>query len=170
MSIEFHCPKCGKGIKAPDDGGGKRGECPSCHQSVYIPTPEDKLEPLDLAPIDETEEQQREEMLKESQRLMEETRHASSAPAEDSPRAGGKAPASATPDVDVYQLVIQFAEKMSAGDLGDAESIGRTLRRYPQKTQEAVDQILMDEMPPNELADIPRPVLSGFLKQLTQKG
>ena len=46
MTIEFHCPKCGKHIKAPKEAAGKNGKCPACHQSVYVPTPDDEIEPL----------------------------------------------------------------------------------------------------------------------------
>ena len=58
MSIKFHCEHCGKRIDAPDTAGGKWGKCPSCHNKVYVPQPEDGDEPLTLAPVDETEEQE----------------------------------------------------------------------------------------------------------------
>ena len=56
MPIEFHCSHCGHKVKAPDDAAGKRGKCPACKNSVYIPTPSEDLEPLTLAPLDTKEE------------------------------------------------------------------------------------------------------------------
>lgn len=164
MSIEFHCPKCGAQVKAPNDAGGRRGKCPSCEQSVYIPTPEDQLEPLELEPLNEEEERRQQELLEESRRLAEETRRTAA-----KTRGGETNAQRGAPDVDVQQLVTDYAQRMSAGELEDAESIAKVLARHPEQTREVAEQILMDEVPPEELSDIPRPVLAGFLKQLTQR-
>ncbi len=163
MSIEFHCPKCGALVKAPDDAGGRRGKCPSCEQSVYIPTPADQLEPLELEPLNEEEERRQQELLEESRRLAEETLRSASRPPGEETSAPPR-----EPEVDVQQLVTEYAQRMSAGELEDAESIAKVLARHPDKTREVAERILMDEVPPEELSDIPRPVLAGFLKQLTQ--
>ena len=69
MSIEFHCEHCGKSVRAPDETGGKHGKCPSCHQSVYIPMPSDQVEPLDISPVDQTEERERARLRKEALQL-----------------------------------------------------------------------------------------------------
>ena len=39
MSITFQCEHCHKEIQAPDESGGKRGKCPFCQQSTYVPSP-----------------------------------------------------------------------------------------------------------------------------------
>ena len=62
MSIDFHCPFCNVMIKAPDNTGGKKGKCPKCKQTVYIPQPQAELDEFDLAPLDEEEERQRRKM------------------------------------------------------------------------------------------------------------
>ena len=56
MSIELHCPKCGKLIRAPENTGGKHGKCPYCQGRVYIPMPYCKEEEILLAPIDAEED------------------------------------------------------------------------------------------------------------------
>ena len=61
MSIEVHCPKCGKVIRAPDDAGGKHGRCPSCKESVYVPLPPADEGEIKLAPLDEEEDSNEDE-------------------------------------------------------------------------------------------------------------
>mgnify|MGYP000946439218 CR=1 FL=1 len=51
MAIEFHCEFCGKQVRAQDEHAGKRAKCPSCHQSVYVPTPSDQIEALGIEPL-----------------------------------------------------------------------------------------------------------------------
>lgn len=67
MSITFRCEHCDKQIEAPDSAGGKRGKCPYCHQSNYIPRPVSEDELVPLAPIDEDQERRQQE---EIDRLM----------------------------------------------------------------------------------------------------
>ena len=59
MSISFNCEKCGKKIVAPDEAGGRRGRCPYCQASNYIPSPIKDDEIYDLAPEDADEEARR---------------------------------------------------------------------------------------------------------------
>lgn len=162
MPIEFHCPKCNQQIRAPDDAGGKRGKCPSCQQSVYIPTPVDKIEPLELTPLDEQEERERERMLEETRRLAEAASQVTRAPQAGAD--GGATPMQRLPDAD--RQVIQYVKAMAEGRLEEAEQFAAVLRRHPDQADEAIQRLTMDEMPPDELADVPRPVLLGFLKQL----
>lgn len=164
MPIEFHCPKCNKPIRAPDDSGGKRGKCPSCEQSVYIPTPPDEIEPLDLEPLDEEEERKREQLLEETRKLTDEVRHAQNLPPDSGAKSPNASPMEMRPDVE--RLVIQYVLAMADGRLDEAEQFAATIKRQAQKAAEVVQRITMDEMPPDELQKIPRPVLNGFLKQL----
>ena len=59
MGIDFQCQHCRKKVNAPDSAAGKRGKCPFCGQSNYIPTPLTEDDVLPLAPLDEEEERQR---------------------------------------------------------------------------------------------------------------
>jgi uncharacterized RDD family membrane protein YckC/phage FluMu protein Com len=37
MTIEFHCPNCGKVLKTADDKAGVRAKCPGCAETVTVP-------------------------------------------------------------------------------------------------------------------------------------
>lgn len=37
--VDFRCPHCGKGMRAPDELAGKSGTCPACGQAVVVPKP-----------------------------------------------------------------------------------------------------------------------------------
>ena len=67
MSINFHCESCKKKIKAPDEAGGKWGNCPFCKHRCYIPLPktEDEAE-LTLEPLNANEETQMEELMQQT--------------------------------------------------------------------------------------------------------
>ena len=78
MGISFHCTKCKKKIKAPDNAGGKYGACPTCGHRCYIPRPHSKDEvELKLIPIDPNEQTNYAKMMRESynitQNVMQET-------------------------------------------------------------------------------------------------
>lgn len=171
MAIEFHCNHCGRLIKTGDEHGGKRGKCPSCHNSVYIPTPSDQIEPLDLAPLDEAAVQEAERQARAAQELASRLRRDQALPEESrtfqTPSAAPDAPAEA--HVDMEHLVTDYVECMASGDLEEAEELKSQIRRRPREADETIDRILADEMPPAALQDVPRPVLAGFLKQLRGK-
>lgn len=41
MTIEFHCPQCGKFLRTPDDKAGVRASCPGCGVPVTVPIAEE---------------------------------------------------------------------------------------------------------------------------------
>ena len=58
--IHFKCVYCGQRILANDDGRGKKGLCPTCKHTIYVPPvfqPESNLAPLALAPETPPKEQ-----------------------------------------------------------------------------------------------------------------
>ena len=69
MAIKFHCENCGQKVQAPDEHGGKRGQCPFCKHSIYIPAAAEEGGEIPLAPLSDQEEQKRRELLEESARL-----------------------------------------------------------------------------------------------------
>lgn len=172
MAIEFHCEHCGKLVRAADEHAGKRGKCPGCQQSVYIPNPE--IEPLPIAPLDREDQQRQRDLLDETRRLTEEIRHERDTPPPEAPR-GTKQPRPA-PEGDarlshvvMQEAVVNYAKAMAAGDLGRAAELNREIRRDFRLAEEVIQRIMVDEIPPAELADIPRPVLIAFFKQLREK-
>ena len=76
MSITFQCEHCHKEVKAPDTAAGKRGKCPHCQQSCYIPAPVSDDELYDIAPLDEEGERKREEELRRIREQEKELRFA----------------------------------------------------------------------------------------------
>jgi len=89
MAIELHCPLCNKLIRAPDNAGGKRGKCPYCAGSVYIPMPPDEQSEIPLAPVDETVEKRKERLRKESTAYAAQVDHAQKPKYDTGPPASG---------------------------------------------------------------------------------
>jgi hypothetical protein len=172
MPIEFHCEHCGKLIRSGEEHAGKHGKCPACHQSVYIPTPSDQLEPLHLAPLDEKEERERQKMLQASRELAQRLlREREAGP--DTGHGRAAAPASApggdarlNPDMET--LVIEYAICMADGNLAEAEELAVDIRRNMKQAEDVMQRLTLDEMPPPQLTKIPRPVLVGFFRQLRE--
>ncbi len=167
MPIEFHCVHCGHKVKAPDDAAGKRGKCPTCKNSVYVPTPSEDIEPLRLAPIDETarrEREREEENARQSARRIREDR---TEPAPEGPKVPLPEP---TGDVrlapDMETLVTEYVLCMAESKLTEAEELAKDVRAHLAAAQEYIQRLTQDELPPTRLAHIPRGVLLKFLKQL----
>lgn len=166
--IEFHCPQCDRLIKAPEGSGGKKGVCPSCGRTVYIPTPSDELEPYDLAPVDEADQrhqaQLEAEALAQQQAILHERGDLDSAG--DTPSARSQ-PADSKEDP--RQMIISYLLAMSESRLDDAQRVVDQLRRRKKAARKALDELGMDSLPPEELAGIPEPVRRGFLKSLASQ-
>ena len=160
MSIELHCPQCQKLIRAPGNVGGKRGKCPYCGASVYVPTPPDESEEIGLAPIDEQEEQRARKLRRECAQYTAAVDHATDL-GDDGPEV-----AETAGDVgDVEDDVEAFIIAMRDSKLDEADAATKRLRRSPAKTREYVQNLLADEIPP-PVENVPPPVVQGFLKTL----
>jgi len=58
LTIEFHCPYCGKLLKTLDDKAGLRANCPQCAELVTVPSPSGagaEIEALDSAAVCESD-------------------------------------------------------------------------------------------------------------------
>lgn len=166
MSIEFHCEHCGHKVRAPRKSAGHRGKCPFCGQSVYIPTPVEEIEILDLAPEDESEEQRRRRLEQEALAIEREILHArEETPADDdasattpqSPPAARQSP---------EQLVLQYLIALKNTRPDQAESILTRLKIQPRSARETVERMLADPTPPPELQDLPPNLYTSFLRKL----
>ncbi len=169
MAIEFHCDHCGHLVRTADENAGKRGKCPRCHQSVYIPTPREQIKPLGLAPVDEAVEREQQRLDEESRDVARRLRDEQQAPPETYQTNTGPENVGADLSLggDMETLIVEYALAMAGGQLNEAEEYARTIRANPERAQETIDRISADELPPERLANIPRPVLMGFLKQLS---
>jgi hypothetical protein len=164
MSISFKCEHCHKQVEAPDAAAGKRGKCPYCQESVYIPAPVKDDELLDLAPIDEEEERRLERerrLLHEQQKalLLETDRKVVEPPDE-------KEGASAA---DVEHLVVNYCLDMVNGKLTTADAHAKKLRGFGAAAQEAVANFISGKSIEPALAKIPGRLLQGFLTELRDK-
>ncbi len=174
MPIEFHCNHCGKLVRAPDNAGGKHGQCPGCHQSVYVPTPSDQIEVLDVAPIDQAAEREAQRAAREAQQLAQRLLHERDAGPERAADADAKARGAGggtfmpRPEhrPDMRRLVIDYALAMASSSIDRAEKLAQEIRSDMRSAEKAIEAVTVDEIPPPELAKIPRPVLNGFFRSL----
>jgi hypothetical protein len=166
MSIELHCPKCGKVIRAPDNAGGKHGKCPYCKESVYVPMPAEEVEEIGLAPIDEEEEQRLAEERRRSIEYITAVDHGTDTRG----ITDDDGPSSTTPGevVDVPACVEMFIVAMRDSKLEDADDAVADLKRAGSRAKDYVQGLTVDEMPP-EVENVPPPVVQGFLKTLLNR-
>jgi hypothetical protein len=172
MAIEFHCEHCGKMIRAGNEHAGKRGKCPHCQNSVYIPSPAAEAEPLSLSPLDVRDEQRERELEEESRRLAQQIRQEKDVPPESHIAAAPKPEPlydARLTAANMENLVIEYALCMSKGELAEAGELATEIRTSPRAAEEVLQRLMLDEVPPPQLAKIPRPVLVGFLRQLRDK-
>lgn len=169
-SIEFHCNHCGKMIKTSGEHAGKRGKCPHCHNVVYIPTPDDELEPLRLAPVDDEDEQERRQLEEESRKIAQRLRSESDdVPPELAEKSTPAPEGDARLPSDMELLVTEYILCMSQGKLDEAEKLAEEIRKDMGRAEDFIQRLTMDELPPAQLADIPRAVINGFVKQLREE-
>jgi hypothetical protein len=160
MSISFHCESCKKKITAPDDAGGKWGKCPSCNHKCYIPTPrKDDEEELNLSPLDEEEEEKYEKVMRETQNLTGALLHQTETPPE--PAEGGE-----IDDKQLTILIIKYLRQMADGQLDEAQTTADKIVPYKSQVKTALQNILSAERPEPELADVPKKVLVGFVRNI----
>ena len=173
MSIELHCPNCNKGIRAPDDAGGKRGLCPSCKQSVYIPSPAAEEDIIPMAAIDEADQLRGEELHQESigfAAAVDRDRKAKEGAVES--QGGARDPFGVTEApgevVDLAGDVEQFILAMRDSKLDDAERIAVDLDKAGVRACDYVQGLMLDQMPP-KMEGVPQPLVQGFLKALLER-
>ena len=172
MPNEFHCPKCGRLIRAPASAGGKRGKCPYCKQSVYIPSLSEDVEAIPLAPVDEASEDRERALEDEARRFA--TAISQEEPGkydtgEPPPPSGESAmPLPRDFDVDVPELVNDYLSAMAASDMGRADTAARQLRKQAAQAKAHVERLIADKLPPPDLGSVPAPVYKGFLRSLLE--
>jgi len=162
MSITFHCEYCGKRIEAADSAGGKWGKCPSCHNKLYVPSP-DSGEELKLAPLNETDLEREKRLMAETYRLTQDILQEREVPD------GPPEPAGALYEMSDRELknnIILYLRQMAYGDLDEAERTAALIAPFAVQATAIVDRIALSEIPEPELADIPQQMLSGSIRAL----
>jgi DNA-directed RNA polymerase subunit RPC12/RpoP len=163
MSITFRCEHCRKDVQAPESAAGKRGKCPYCGHSSYIPAPVSDDDLLPLAPVDEEEEQRRQQ---EVRQLFEQERDLIA-------QTGSKpdVPLDQREDVkpeDLHHFIVNYCLDMSVSKLPQADKQVAELRKQPLGLQAVQDFLAGKAMEP-ALKAIPPRLLQAFLLQLRDK-
>lgn len=162
MSIIFHCEHCGKKVEAKDSSGGKRAQCPACHNKVYVPDLESGEE-LKLAPIDGEAEEKQKELMIETHYLTQEILLEREVP--EGPPGTGR-PALEISEKELTKNIILYLRQMANGDLDDATRTADSIAPYGRQAVQILDKIAVSEIPEPELADVPPQVLSGLIRNL----
>ncbi|MBK9127547.1 MAG: hypothetical protein IPM13_07070 [Phycisphaerales bacterium] len=168
MPIEFHCNHCNHLIRAGSEHAGKRGKCPHCKNSVYIPTPSEEIEIIPLAPIDPDEERRRKQGQEETRRITQTIRSERGEVPEVRRETVGEASGDVRLPVDVETLVLEYCLAMAGGKLDEAADFATEIRANRKRADEVISRLMMEELPPMKLSKIPRAVLMQFLKQLRE--
>jgi len=160
MSIDLHCPQCQKLIRAPDNAGGKRGKCPYCGGSVYIPTPPEETEEIGLAPIDQTEEERARQLRREAALFAADVGHGT-----EGGDLGDAEPDAPSAGVDIDSDIEAFVIAMRDSQLDDAEAVSDRLKQVTREARKRIQQMLAENTCP-VVPDVPPPVVQGFVKTL----
>ena len=164
--IEFRCDHCGRLVRAPRSAAGRRGKCPYCQQAVYIRTPADDLEELDLVPLDEAAEAEEARARRKATRYaadLDRDRAPAEADEDRPPRA------SSAPIGDADELVADFVRALASSQLEQADSIADRLRGHRAQALESIERVGSAPSPPAGLEEIPGPVVQGFLNTLRER-
>lgn len=167
MPIEFHCEHCRQVIRAPDEAAGKKGRCPKCQQTVYIPLPAAESGEIPLAPLDPEDARRQQESERERRQIERALWRDKATPGEGGrpqrPAAGGAAPG---PAADPRKLVAEYLAALANGQLETAERCAAALSQVKARAMEVIEALSTNEQMAGDFPKLPRPVLMGFLKQL----
>lgn len=167
MPIVFHCESCKKKIQAPDGTGGKYSKCPHCQHKVYIPVPQSVLDQegeLKLAPLDESEEQHRQRLMRETYALQQTLLRQKEAP-----EGADLAAAAGMDERDVLKHIVIGLRRMVDGDLDSAQKAIEIVSQNKKKAIGLLERLASSDMPEPELADVPPQVLIKFIKNFRSK-
>ncbi len=170
MPIEFRCQACRKQVRAPDKAGGKRGKCPSCHVSVYVPAAPDESGEIGLAPLDEELAARQAKLAEESIEYAAAVDHEfkSKHSIHDNPKSASETPPPPPREekvVDVRAEVTRFVRAMHQSKLDDVDRIAKKLKRHKPQARDYVQGLMVDQIGA-AIDDIPPPLVQGFLKAL----
>lgn len=167
MSISFHCESCKRKVKAPDNSGGKWGNCPYCKHRCYIPLPKSEEEPeLVLVPLDEGDETQMEKMMEETKHLTQEIlSQSSSVPNEESPSTGSRT----AQEKEIIKKCILYLRQMADGELASAQYTFSELKKNKKPALRILSSMARAERPEPELADLSDGILLGLIRDVSTK-
>lgn len=164
MGITFRCEFCHKEVKAPDAAGGKRGKCPFCERSTYIPSPVSEEDVLPLAPLDEAEERHRQEQIdalyQQEHDLLAQTGHSPHEPLEHRENLTSG---------DLHHFAINYVLEMARGNIEGADVQALNLRRFGALGVQAVDDLIGEKIREPALEALSKRIRASFLAELRAK-
>jgi len=163
MTINFRCEHCGKKVEAPEAAGGKRGKCPYCKQSNYIPLPTSDEDIIPLADDDDEVAQrvkaEHDAMHQDFDLIKEMGGPDVSPPLEHQENLQPE---------DLYHLVINYCLDISQSRLDQAETHVAKLKKVKRTGVTAVDDFLNGKADDEPIRHIPAKLREAFLKQLKE--
>jgi DNA-directed RNA polymerase subunit RPC12/RpoP len=174
MAITFHCQHCGKKIEAPDGSGGRWGRCPACNGKVYVPSLDEDVDDLRLAPLDEADEQKRRPMLAETFALTSQILQEKTVPIPDDqtptqPDDSLVMPLPRMSDTELQEEIIGYLRMMADGDLEKAQLSSDIIVAHGRQAIAVLDRIALSQIPDKRLAAIPPHVMSALIRDLRTK-
>jgi hypothetical protein len=167
MAVTFHCEHCGKKIEAPDSAGGKWGKCPVCHNKLYVPNLSDDEE-LKLAPVDESEEVRRKQLMDETSKLSEDILLEKEVP-DESAEADAMVWPAEIGDGQLKKNIVSCLCQMAEGQVEAAKRSIGFIAPYGERAVKILDKIALAEIPEQDLVGIPQQGLSGLIRELRSK-
>ena len=164
MTIKFQCENCRKEVKAPDEAGGRRGKCPFCGMSNYIPRPVSEEELLPLAPLDEAEEQRRQaeiqELFRQERDILAETGDRPGPPLEQRDDLSS---------ADLHHYVVNYLLDMAHSNLRRAQTHVTELSKFGPLGKQAVEDFAGGQVQEPAIEEIPEKLREAFLLQLKEQ-
>ena len=161
MGITFQCEHCHKEVKAPDDAGGKRGKCPFCHQSTYIPSPVSEEDILPLAEPSEEEERAEkarvQALYQQEHDLLAQTGSGPVMPLEQREELTA---------ADLHHFVINFCLEMARDNVDNADAEAAKLRKFGPLGLKALEEIASGKVREPALDAIARRLRELYLNTL----
>lgn len=142
---------------------GKWAKCPACRNKIYVPNLKTDDEELKLAPIDESDEQRKKQLLAETFQLTQDILKEREIP---EAVAGLNQQMPKINDKELTKNIIVYLRQMADGELDEAQKTANLIAPYSPTAIKILDKIAISDMPEPELADIPPQVLSGLIRNL----
>ncbi len=170
--IRVTCQNCNHVIKAPRKAAGRRGKCPHCHNSVYIPTPESELDAIPLEPEHEQAHAAAQRLEKEDVALAAAMRRETKEAPELTVTPQRERPATrktALNATEINDLIIRYLLAMQVSELERAETLTVELKGAARQAKSKIQQMMVDAMRPEAVRSMADGLYQGFLRKLLEQ-
>ncbi len=170
--IRVTCEHCNHAIKAPREAAGRRGKCPHCHNSVYIPTPESELDEMPLELEDEQTHSAAQRLEREAAEVAAALRRETKEAPESAVTPQREAPAprkTALDATEINDLIIRYLLAMQVSELERAEALTAKLKGAARQAKSKIQQMMVDSMRPEAVRSMPDGLYQGFLRKLLEQ-